>query len=111
LGGDGALSGSNALSYQQQGFGWKQNNTIGSTPQINTWTADWVNSIPNISYQFQRFAGGHFPQQERLWRLSPTAGTQPQSSTVICGAGMQLYHGRMIDWLYFGDRRSRCCDD
>jgi len=33
LGGDGALSGSNALSHQQQGFGWKQNNTIGSTPK------------------------------------------------------------------------------
>jgi len=74
LGGDGALSGSNALSYQQQGFGWKQNNTIGSTPQINTWTADWVEFYTQhrLGYQFQRFtAGGHFPQQERLLAAIP----------------------------------------
>jgi len=30
---NGALSGSNALTHQQQSFGWKQNNTIGSTPK------------------------------------------------------------------------------
>ncbi|PLZ82038.1 hypothetical protein CBP16_08490, partial [Fischerella thermalis WC217] len=24
------------------GFGWDMNNTIGSTPQINTWTSNWA---------------------------------------------------------------------
>jgi len=69
LGGDGALSGSNALSHQQQRF-WLE--TIGSTPQINTWTADCGRiptparlSIPAL----QR--GGHFPQQERLLAAIP----------------------------------------
>jgi fructosamine-3-kinase len=25
-----------------RGFGWNMNNTIGSTPQINTWKSDWI---------------------------------------------------------------------
>lgn len=25
-----------------RGFGWERNNTIGSTPQINNWTEDWI---------------------------------------------------------------------
>jgi fructosamine-3-kinase len=25
-----------------RGFGWEHNNTIGSTPQINNWTEDWI---------------------------------------------------------------------
>lgn len=54
----------------QKGFGWDINNTIGSTPQINTWTADWVEFFTEhrLGYQFQlaRRRGGHFPQQERV---------------------------------------------
>ncbi|ACC82003.1 fructosamine kinase [Nostoc punctiforme PCC 73102] len=53
-----------------QGFGWKINNTIGSTPQINTWTADWTEFYikHRLGYQFQlaRRRGGSFPQQEKL---------------------------------------------
>jgi len=83
LGKDGALSGSNALTHQQQSFGWKQNNTIGSTPQINTWTADWVEFYTQhrLGYQFQRFtAGGHFPQQERLLAAIPSTAGTPTST-------------------------------
>jgi len=86
LGGDGALSGSNALSYQQQGFGWKQNNTIGSTPQINTWTADWVEFYTQhrLGYQFQRFtAGGAFSSTGTLISGYPQLlAHQPQPSLV-----------------------------
>jgi fructosamine-3-kinase len=28
--------------HQAQQFGWHRHNTIGSTPQINTWTEEWV---------------------------------------------------------------------
>lgn len=28
--------------YHHDRYGWHRNNTIGSTPQINTWTPDWV---------------------------------------------------------------------
>jgi len=34
-------------------FGWKRNNTIGSTPQINTWTADWIEFLRSHRLGFQ----------------------------------------------------------
>jgi fructosamine-3-kinase len=53
-----------------QGFGWKMNNTIGSTPQINTWKDDWMEFYVQhrLGYQFQlaRRRGGNFPHEERL---------------------------------------------
>ncbi|OUL26078.1 hypothetical protein BV372_27225 [Nostoc sp. T09] len=58
-----------------QGFGWKINNTIGSTPQINTWTADWAQFYAKhrLGYQFQlaRRRGGNFPKQEKLLAAIP----------------------------------------
>ncbi|GAX36479.1 fructosamine kinase family protein [Nodularia sp. NIES-3585] len=58
-----------------EGFGWKINNTIGSTPQINTWTADWAEFYTQhrLSYQFQlaRRRGGSFPKQEQLLAAIP----------------------------------------
>ncbi len=51
-------------------FGWHVNNTIGSTPQINTWETDWTTFFKNhrIGYQLQlaQRKGGHFPQADRL---------------------------------------------
>ncbi|WP_019500325.1 fructosamine kinase family protein [Pseudanabaena sp. PCC 6802] len=37
------------------GFGWQQANTIGSTPQINTWTRNWVEFLTQhrLGYQLQ----------------------------------------------------------
>ncbi|TAE61772.1 MAG: fructosamine kinase family protein [Nostocales cyanobacterium] len=53
-----------------QGFGWNMNNTIGSTPQINTWKSDWIEFyIENrLGYQFQlaRRKGGNFPLADKL---------------------------------------------
>ncbi len=58
-----------------RGFGWSQNNTIGSTPQINTWNADWAEFYARhrLSYQFQlaKRRGGHFPQQDQLLAAIP----------------------------------------
>ena len=71
-----------------QGFGWEMNNTIGSTPQINTWTADWAEFYAKhrLGYQFQlaKRRGGHFPQQERLLAVIPQLLAQhlPQPSLV-----------------------------
>lgn len=71
-----------------KGFGWDINNTIGSTPQINTWTADWTEFYARhrLGYQFQLAGqrGGHFPQQERLLSAIPQllADYQPQPSLV-----------------------------
>ncbi len=75
-------------STSSKGFGWEQNNTIGSTLQINTWTADWAEFYDKhrLGYQFQlaKRRGGHFPQQERLTAAIPhlLAEHQPQPSLV-----------------------------
>lgn len=71
----------------QKGFGWDSNNTIGSTPQINTWTSDWVEFFAEyrLGYQFQlaRRHGGHFPEQERLMAVVPKLlNHQPKPSLV-----------------------------
>ncbi|MBD2740181.1 fructosamine kinase family protein [Coleofasciculus sp. FACHB-1120] len=69
-------------------FGWDRNNTIGSTPQINTWTADWAEFYAKhrLGYQFQlaKRRGGHFPQQEKLLATIPEllADYHPQPSLV-----------------------------
>ncbi len=71
-----------------QGFGWKTNNTIGSTPQINTWTADWTEFYikHRLGYQFQlaRRRGANFPQQDKLLTTIPEllADHQVQPSLV-----------------------------
>jgi fructosamine-3-kinase len=59
----------------QQGFGWDMNNTIGSTPQINTWTDNWAEFYTKhrLSYQFQLATrrGGSFPLQDKLLAAIP----------------------------------------
>ena len=69
------------------GFGWRRNNTIGSTPQINSWTQNWGEFFAEyrIGYQLQlaRRRGGNFPQQERLLAAIPKLLVhQPQPSLV-----------------------------
>jgi fructosamine-3-kinase len=69
-------------------FGWQINNTIGSTPQLNTWETDWTIFFKNqrLDYQLQlaRRKGGHFPQADRLLAMIPDllANHQPQPSLV-----------------------------
>ncbi|MEM7725632.1 MAG: fructosamine kinase family protein [Cyanobacteria bacterium P01_A01_bin.45] len=58
-----------------KGFGWDINNTIGSIPQINTWTEKWVDFFAKhrLGYQFQiaKRRGGHFPQVNELLAAVP----------------------------------------
>ncbi|MCD8490361.1 MAG: fructosamine kinase family protein [Desertifilum sp.] len=69
-------------------FGWLQNNTIGSTPQVNDWTADWTSFWVKhrLGYQFQlaKRKGGDFPECDRLLAAIPEllAHHQPQSALV-----------------------------
>lgn len=71
-----------------KGFGWDLNNTIGSTPQINNWTEDWVEfwAEHRIGYQLKlaRRRGGSFSQGDRLIEAIPQllAGHKPQPSLV-----------------------------
>lgn len=68
-------------------FGWHRNNTIGSTPQINTWTDNWVEFFVEhrLGYQFQlaRRRGGYFPKQDKLLAFVPKLmDLQPKASLV-----------------------------
>ena len=69
-------------------FGWHVNNTIGSTPQINTWETDWTKFFTNhrIGYQLKlaQRKGGNFPKAAELLAAIPQilATHQPQPSLV-----------------------------
>ncbi|MEL7034687.1 MAG: fructosamine kinase family protein [Cyanobacteria bacterium J06592_8] len=56
-------------------FGWEINNTIGSTPQINTWTENWAEFWANqrIGYQVKlaKRRGGRFEKAELLIEKIP----------------------------------------
>lgn len=71
----------------QNQFGWDVNNTIGSTPQINTWTANWAEFFAEyrLGYQFKlaRRRGGHFPLEAKVMAAVPKLlNHQPQPSVV-----------------------------
>lgn len=69
-------------------FGGNVNNTIGSTPQINNWTADWAEfwAEHRIGYQLKlaRRRGGNFSRGESLVAAIPKLleGYKPQPSLV-----------------------------
>ena len=53
-----------ALQHRRtaRAFGWSRANTIGSTPQVNTWTADWVEFFREHRLRYQldlAVRGGH----------------------------------------------------
>lgn len=99
------------------GFGWDQNNTIGSTPQINTWTENWVEFFTEhrLGYQFRlaNRRGGQFPKQDRLLATIPEIlkGHNPVPSLVhgdlwTGNAAVTKYGEPVIldPATYFGDR-------
>jgi fructosamine-3-kinase len=69
-------------------FGWLRNNTIGSTPQINTWTDHWADFFADhrIGYQLQlaRRKGGNFPATDTVVETvrEILKGVHPQPSLV-----------------------------
>ncbi len=96
------LGGGNSQSYQEMGrqlaamhrkgisqrFGWQRNNTIGSTPQINTWTDSWADFFAEhrIGYQLKlaKRRGGNFldPNQVVNAVRNKLADRQPEASLV-----------------------------
>jgi fructosamine-3-kinase len=69
-------------------FGWHIDNTIGSTPQVNTWEDNWATFFTNhrIGYQLQlaQSNGGKFPRAEQLIAKIPSllANYRPKPSLV-----------------------------
>ncbi|MEM9296772.1 MAG: fructosamine kinase family protein [Bacteroidota bacterium] len=52
-------------------FGWHRDNTIGSTPQINTWKDNWIDFFTNCRLRFQfdlaRKKGKSFKGEDELY--------------------------------------------
>jgi fructosamine-3-kinase len=70
-----------------QRFGWHSDNTIGSTPQLNTWSGSWIEffATQRLGYQFQlaTTGGGRFPaKQQLLAKLPEILNHQPKPSIV-----------------------------
>ena len=69
-------------------FGWERNNTIGSTPQINTQTNNWADFFAEqrIGYQLKlaKRRGGSFPDTDKVVEAvrNKLADRQPQASLV-----------------------------
>jgi fructosamine-3-kinase len=102
-----------------QGFGWSRNNTIGSTPQINTWMDNWADFFAEQRIGFQlRLAqrrGGNFPETNRVVDAvrEQLADWQPQSSLLHgdlwSGNGAISRDGAPIIFdpaTYYGDRET-----
>jgi fructosamine-3-kinase len=88
--GDWALMGQQLASLHaysgSQEFGWSRDNTIGSTPQVNSWMPDWTEfwQTHRIGYQFELAGRNVFPKADRLLAKIPQilAGHQPTPSIV-----------------------------
>jgi fructosamine-3-kinase len=125
------MNGGNHQSWQQmgqnlaamhktisnQGFGWNMNNTIGSTPQINTWTSNWIEFYieHRLGYQFQlaKKRGGRFPLESQLLDNIPKIlADHPVEPALVHGDLWGGNAGFTIDGepvifdpaTYFGDR-------
>jgi fructosamine-3-kinase len=67
-------------------FGWSRNNTIGSTPQVNTWMDNWADFFAEqrIGYQLKlaKRRGGNFPDLSKVVDAvrNKLADRQPQAS-------------------------------
>jgi fructosamine-3-kinase len=102
-----------------QGFGWSRNNTIGSTPQINTWMDNWADFFAEQRIGFQlklaQRHGGNFPETNRVVDAvrEQLADWQPQASLLHgdlwSGNGAISRDGAPIIFdpaTYYGDRET-----
>lgn len=74
------------LSISDRGFGWHRDNTIGLTPQRNSWTEDWATfwAEQRIGPQLRLAGAGRFLRGDRLLAAIPhlLVGYRPLASLV-----------------------------
>jgi fructosamine-3-kinase len=100
-----------------RGFGWERNNTIGSTPQINDWTEDWLTFWRSHRLGFQirlakRKGWNCRISEEQIHDALPKFfhDYQPQPAMVhgdLWGGNAGFVNGEPVIFdpaLYFGDR-------
>ncbi|MFM2312906.1 MAG: hypothetical protein RLZZ04_2182 [Cyanobacteriota bacterium] len=106
-------------AVSNQGFGWSRNNTIGSTPQINTWMNNWADFFAEQRIGFQlklaQRCGSSFPETNRVVDAvrEQLANRQPQASLLHgdlwSGNGAIGSDGAPIIFdpaTYYGDRET-----
>ena len=100
-------------------FGWKCDNTIGSTPQHNNWTEDWADFFRDYRIGFQirlaRENGYSFEQADALLKSIPNilSGHNPEPSLLHgdlwSGNASFLTNGQPVIYdpaCYYGDRET-----
>jgi fructosamine-3-kinase len=70
-------------------FGWGRSNTIGSTPQVNDWSSNWVEFFgqQRLGYQFKlaQSKGGKFPLADQLLAQLPEILDHQPSPAIVHG--------------------------
>jgi fructosamine-3-kinase len=99
-----------------KGFGWDRENTIGSTPQLNSWTQNWADFFieHRIGYQIQlaQRRGASFAQTDRLLKAIATRLNHHPTPSLVHGdlwsgnAGFSTAGEPVIfdPAVYWGDR-------
>ncbi len=99
-----------------KGFGWDRDNTIGSTPQLNSWTQNWADFFieHRIGYQIQlaQRRGANFAQTDRLLKAIATRLNHHPTPSLVHGdlwsgnAGFSAAGEPVIfdPAVYWGDR-------
>lgn len=103
-------------------FGWYRHNTIGSTPQINVWTDDWVSFLTEQRFGYQlklaeaNGAGAHLIDygEQLIEHLGDFFTTYTPQASVLHGDLWSGNYGMTSDGVpvifdpavYFGDREA-----
>jgi fructosamine-3-kinase len=68
-------------------FGWHSSNTIGSTPQMNSWRVNWLDFFAEnrLAYQFQLAGARAFPQAQQLLDCLPQLLTHDPVPSLVHG--------------------------
>ena len=95
-------------------FGFEVNNTIGSTPQINSWMDNWAKFFAEqrIGYQLKlaQRNGGNFPDTNKIINAvrDKLANRQPEASIAELAEGIAFDGAPVIfdPATYYGDRET-----
>ena len=101
-------------THGSEQFGWQRSNTIGSTPQINTWSQSWPDFFAEhrLGYQFQLADRQVFPQAQQLLDCLPKLLSHQPTPSLVHGdlwsgnVGF-MYDGQPVIFdpaTYWGDR-------
>lgn len=107
--------------FREERFGWRRDNTIGSTPQINSWSDDWVRFFAEhrLGFQLDLAARNGFEGNLQIdgWKLVNSLGKffddyWPEPSLLhgdLWGGNWAVAAGQPVIFdpaVYYGDREA-----